>query len=553
MFVYDVVVYLCLLQKILVSAQKSISLTPDAPNQLNAEVQTLGTGIVSSGQNYWDIQNSQSSSVDWSLWIQANNTWGFHSTSSQRFTLQLTGMSVIQSPNDCDMLIAFTDGLENTLSKYFSMEIKLDSEDGYNMISPGCGNLTKPTPSLNPGDPYYNMDIQNSDPYFNVSEPAGDRTCRAGYNPLLNTCIWENFGPSSSANTWPLQFSIDNYPTENRMIATFSGTGYPAVSCVFNETMVLNAGIMIYITAADNNDYFSISEVYLSEYPITALTTNSTQNPTTDAPALSPSKARAGSPPKSPSQIPTKPPLNVSAQAPPNDQGSAPSEAPPETPTDIPSTSPSSADPATSPTMTSLATSRPTSAAPSNVLATNANRGGEGAVGEPTTSPILSQVVIASTDEGAMDLNSLLLIIIIVLLVLVLCGIVVVICKRKNKYSMKRFSTGNNKPDMVRNDTASEKKEFTEEEVEMDDIMDIEAMFDMLQDSYDNNTATPKGLLLENLEIEDSEDQRNEDMYENKHDTPVSNADSMAIQETLRNIGNRQVDGVQSHVIDTKI
>ena len=67
----------------------------------------------------------------------------------------------------------------------------------------------------------------------------------------------------------------------------------------------------------------------------------------------------------------------------------------------------------------------------------------------------------------------------------------------------------------------------------MNDIEDIEAMYDMLKDSDGNNTATPKGLTIENVEIEGSEDQSIEGMYDNKQDSVVSNVNSMAIQETL--------------------
>eukprot|EP00486_Rosalina_sp_Unknown_P016555 CAMPEP_0201595312 /NCGR_PEP_ID=MMETSP0190_2-20130828/192355_1 /ASSEMBLY_ACC=CAM_ASM_000263 /TAXON_ID=37353 /ORGANISM="Rosalina sp." /LENGTH=549 /DNA_ID=CAMNT_0048055251 /DNA_START=59 /DNA_END=1708 /DNA_ORIENTATION=+ len=153
--------------------------------------------------------------------------------------------------------------------------------------------------------------------------------------------------------------------------------------------MVLDEGVMIYVTVDDGTDHLTISEVYLFEGPITPLPTFSpTGSPTTSTPTTSPSTSGTSSPSTSPTtDAPTTAPSKNPTNAP---TTKAPTEVPSGSPTESPSQDPSSSpskSPSTTPTTgapTTATTDAPTTADPTTVTQTPTSAP---TTTSPTTSP----------------------------------------------------------------------------------------------------------------------------------------------------------------------
>eukprot|EP01083_Nonionella_stella_P236024 829359_1 len=259
---------------------KNVTLTTDVVDgqPINgAKITNLAPTTVEIVNNKWDVLVAQDTD-EWGLWINMDTTWGYHSTLPSQLIMRIFGNSV--STTDCDMLLSITDGLDSqTSSRYFTMVVRLDNK-GVNLIGPACDtNLQTPTKKLFTGDVYYVM----AD-----TPPPGNRACRPAYINTSLPCEYDTMGPPSTASNWPFTFTINNYPSENRMTVKFKGNGYTATSCSFMENIPLNAGHNIYITGQSTDDNFEISSIYL-QYKLLATTTSiPSTTPTTNIPTKTP-------------------------------------------------------------------------------------------------------------------------------------------------------------------------------------------------------------------------------------------------------------------------
>ena len=252
---------------------KNVTLDTQSPQIDGAKVYILSPADVDTSNGYWDISLNDVDN-EWSLWLNVDDTWGFDEERSSQFSITLHGGSTSNS----DMLISFTDGGDLT---YFSMVTRMDGT-GTNQIAPGCdSDLHNPSLILMDGNVYSLM--YNDDWLINLGI---SRRCRPAYINADETCAYETIGPPGNADSWPISFSIQTYPSTNRTLFGFNGNGYNLTQCAFSGTFPLDSGISAYITTLNINHDYQIHNISLEYQLIT--TSEPTTIPTTSIPSTNP-------------------------------------------------------------------------------------------------------------------------------------------------------------------------------------------------------------------------------------------------------------------------
>ena len=308
----------------------------------------------------WDFGIGENDD-NWGLWIltKAASGWGFNDSFPSSFSVQLSGQTETSNTN---FILAIGDGND---AKSIVIDIALNGQST-NQIAPGCDNIINPTQLLNPyGDVYYTL---AEDP----SISSLSRKCRPAYVDAQNTCPYDTFGSGQSI-TWPIKFTLNNYPSEGWSSITFEANGYNAISCGFGEAFATNVGLNVYMTGL-LGDEFIISQMDLT-YDILPPTTAS---PTTSTPTMGttnqPSKTPSINPTTSPSQNPSVFPTTTEPSSQPSMfPSSQPSISPTINPSTNPSMSPTTTQPSVNPSINpTLSPSQnpsmnPTSATPTSM------------------------------------------------------------------------------------------------------------------------------------------------------------------------------------------
>eukprot|EP00485_Elphidium_margaritaceum_P012719 CAMPEP_0202709936 /NCGR_PEP_ID=MMETSP1385-20130828/21983_1 /ASSEMBLY_ACC=CAM_ASM_000861 /TAXON_ID=933848 /ORGANISM="Elphidium margaritaceum" /LENGTH=509 /DNA_ID=CAMNT_0049369325 /DNA_START=154 /DNA_END=1683 /DNA_ORIENTATION=+ len=227
-----------------------------------AEVRLLTDTTISSDSNAWEIMCTDSVRY-WAMEIFLNPSWGFHTSLPSTITLRVNS-DTSTSNTWVNPIFSFS---VNEAQYWSTMLSTFQSQT----IGPQCDTNTPPGPTSF----LYTGDIKS------LVDSSNDlREITSGANGQA----WQ---PVNYGNEFPLQFKIENIPSNNQMYVYHTQPTYTQ-QCGFAEAFETGQGLQIYLHLSSEGESLSVQSFEVEYFHEDETTPNpTTAHPTTARPSTS--------------------------------------------------------------------------------------------------------------------------------------------------------------------------------------------------------------------------------------------------------------------------